>query len=221
MRTGADIVQGFTGSVGDTPVDLYVQRCYEPRFLGAAPGDAVECDTRNMAARRAVFETLQFNEKFRRVSDTEFGLVAESRGFKIAYWPAMRIDHQHDGQLSLYLAKQVSHGWGAQRLVREMPHLRWHSGRPHEAARVAKTLVRLPGSRTWPRWLMSLTLAAGSVLDRRMKAPAGRLGLLAATALDKVSILLGHVLYEAGANEPWPDQVMRGQLRWHGRNDSS
>ena len=70
-------------------------------------------------------------------------------------------DREHDADLRLFLTKQISHGWGAQRLVRQMPDLRWHSGHPRQVAGLASTLTRLPGSRLALQTALSVLLASG------------------------------------------------------------
>jgi hypothetical protein len=200
-RTGADIVQGYSGSLGGAPLDRFIQARYESRFRGVRPGAPVECDTRNLAVRRTVFERLRFNDNYRRVGDTEFGLVAESLGLRVAYWPAMRIQHEHDSDVRLFLAKQVSHGWGAQRLVREHPELRWHGGHARDAGRVA-TLARLPGARPLVNLLVSALLASSGQMQWQLERSISGPGAIPSILLDKLAFLAGHLLYETGAPEP-------------------
>ena len=111
-ETGADVIQGFSGTVAAprSTGDL-IQGRYGARFRALRAGDAAECDTRNMAVRRKVFEQLTFNPDYHRVGDTEFGLVAEEMGFTVAYAPEMRVSHDHDDSLDTFVAKQISHGW--------------------------------------------------------------------------------------------------------------
>jgi len=213
-EANAHIVQGYAGSLGTASLDRFIQARYESRFQGLSPGAPVECDTRNLVVQRKVFDEVRFNDMWRRVGDTEFGLAAEHLGFKVAYWPSLRVKHEHESSLRLFLAKQISHGWGAQRLVRTRPNLQWHSGHAREVAGIASTLGRAPWDRGWTRLLLGLTLVGGGALEARLRARAARLEMQAATALDKLSILTGHLLYEAGADEPWPDQVLRKHIRW-------
>ncbi|MPZ48597.1 MAG: glycosyltransferase [Dehalococcoidia bacterium] len=209
-----DILQGYSGSMGRSSLDRFIQSRYDSRFRGQAPGMPVECDTRNLAVRRSVFDRMRFNDRWRRVGDTEFGLVAEQMGHRVAFWPALRVVREHDAGLCLFLAKQVSHGWGAQRLVRQMPDLRWHSGHPREIAGLASTLAKAPGSRLALSGGLSLILTAGGLLAGRLRASPNRLDLASATLLDKLAVLLGHFLYEAGADEPWPADILAQRLHW-------
>jgi glycosyltransferase involved in cell wall biosynthesis len=200
-QTGADILQGFSGSLAQGRLDQFIQSRYEARFRRVSAGAGVECDTRNLAVKRHVFDRLRFNDRYRRVGDTEFGLVAESLGFRVAYWPAMRVEHEHDTDARIFLAKQVSHGWGAQRLVRELPEARWHGGHARDVGRLAK-LARLPGAGMAVNLLIRGILASSGTLQRRLYAQSTGVTTLPSVVVDKLAFLAGHLLYETGAPEP-------------------
>ena len=200
-ETGADILQGFSGSLAQGPLDRFIQVRYEARFRRLSAGAGVECDTRNLAVKRHVFDRLRFNDRYRRVSDTEFGLGAESLGFRVAYWPAMHVEHEHDSDARLFLAKQVSHGWGAQRLVRELPDVHWHGGHARDIGRLAK-LARLPGAGIAVNLLVRGILASSGLLQRRLDAEATGVKAMPSVVVDKLAFLAGHLLYETGAPEP-------------------
>lgn len=212
LESGADIVQGQSGSSGTDPASRLLQRRYAAHLDRLSPGDGTETDTRNLAVRRQVFETIRFNEDYRRVSDTEFGLVAEARGFRVAYAPAMRVDHDHDPDLQVFVAKQVCHGWGAQRLMREHPEVRWHGGHLKLVARLSDRIAPLPGSRALA-WLCERLALGGAWLLQRC---AGRLpesaGFAWLTALDKLAALAGHFSYRPGAPEPSPSGILGRRL---------
>lgn len=212
LASGCDIVQGQSGSASSDAASRLLQRRYEAHLQKLNPGDATETDTRNLAVRRAVLEALPFNENFRRVSDTELGLVAEARGFRVAYAPEMRVDHEHDHDLQVFVAKQICHGWGAQRLMREHPEVRWHGGHLKLVASVSDRIAQLPGSRALA-WLCGHSALAGAWLLQRC---AGRLpgaaGFAWLTALDKLAALAGHFSYRPGAPEPSPSGILRRSL---------
>lgn len=212
LEAGADIVQGYSGSIGRGPVERLIQRRYAAHLLRLRPGDPTECDTRNLAVHRRVFEALRFNDRYRRVGDTEFGLLAEDAGFRVVYCPAMRVDHAHERDLALFLAKQICHGWGAQRLMQEHPGLRWHGGHLRAVARVTRWSARLPGHRIIARALASTALSGG----RALQTVAHRLPELPAfwalTVLDKLAALSGHLMFEAGASEPSPSDILSRRL---------
>jgi glycosyltransferase involved in cell wall biosynthesis len=208
LATGADIVQGFSGSLGHGRSDRLIQRRYEAHFLSLRGGQPTECDTRNLAVRHAVLERLSFNDRFRRVGDTEFGLLAESFGFRVAYCPAMRVDHAHEREVALFLAKQLCHGWGAQRLMQDHPEVRWHSGHLRTVARVSRWSRRLPGQGMIARALGRTTLAAGGLIDQLADRVPETPAAWALTALDKSAALAGHLMYEAGADEPAPSSLL-------------
>jgi len=212
LESGAGIVQGQSGSAGFDPASRLLQRRYDAHLKRLNPGDGTETDTRNLAVRRQVFDTVRFNENYRRVSDTEFGLVAEARGSRVAYAPAMRVDHDHDPDLLVFVAKQVCHGWGAQRLMREHPEVRWHGGHLKLVARLSDRIAPLPGSRA-PAWLCERAALGGAWLLQRA---AGRLpeplGFAWLTALDKLAALAGHFSYRPGAPEPSPSGILGRRL---------
>lgn len=212
MGRGYDLVQGFSGTTGADRVSRLLQARYEARFRRLALGEATEVDTRNLAVRRGVFERLRFNEAYRRVGDTEFGLRAELLGYRVGYAPGMRVDHAHDEDLRVFVAKQVCHGWGAQRLMRECPGVRWHGGHLRLVGRAAGVFERVPG-----RGLIALVLARGALagaggiqaLGRRLPLP---LAAVALTLLDKLAALAGHILYRPGAPEPSPSGILGRRL---------
>ena len=96
LKRGAAVVQGYSGSISNAPLARLIQARYEAHLRRVRPGQATECDTRNLAVRREVLGRVTFNEQFRRAGDTEFGLLAEAAGFSVSYWPSMRVDHQHE-----------------------------------------------------------------------------------------------------------------------------
>lgn len=208
IEGGADIAQGFSGSLGDAPVDRLIQRRYQAHLLALRPGAPTECDTRNLAVRRQVFERLRFNDHYRRVGDTEFGLVAEAMGYRVSYWPAMRVDHQHEREIAVFLAKQACHGWGAQRLMREHPEVVWHGGHLHLVAKMSRWSRRFPGQSATARALCQLTIRAGRLLDRRAGRLPESVAVVALAALDKGAALSGHLMHEAGAEEPAPSSLL-------------
>lgn len=207
-RTGADVIQGYSGSAGASRVQRLVQVRYEAHLRHLRPGDPTECDTRNLAVRRTVFEAIRFNADFRRTGDTEFGLRAELAGFRVAYWPAMRVDHAHDIDLALFAAKQVCHGWGAQRVMRQWPAVRWHGGHLKVVARFARSGAHIP----W-QGPLGRAIAWGAVTTARgLQHAAGRMPVVVAscllTVVDKGAALGGHLMYEAGAPEPLPSSLL-------------
>nr|WP_322795622.1 hypothetical protein [Tepidiforma sp.] len=180
---------------------------------GALPAGApTETDTRNLAVRRAVFERLRFDERFRRVGDTAFGLHAERLGCRVAYAPAMRVDHDHDRGLRIFAAQQVCHGWGAQRLMLESPGLPWHGGQLRQVARLAPRISSLPGRPVLAGGLRRASLAAAGALE----AAAPRLPFPVAAALlagiDKTALLAGHLSYRPGDPEPSPSGLLGRRL---------
>jgi glycosyltransferase involved in cell wall biosynthesis len=212
LESGSDIVQGQSGSAGADPASRLLQRRYDAHLRMLSPGDGTETDTRNMAVRRQVFGAVRFNEHYRRVSDTEFGLVAEARGFRVGYAPAMRVDHDHDPDLQVFVAKQVCHGWGAQRLMREHPDVRWHGGHLKLVARVSDRIAPLPGSWALARLCERSALGGAWLLQRCAGRLPGAAGFAWLTALDKLAALAGHFSYRPGAPEPSPSGILGRRL---------
>lgn len=208
----ADIVQGFSGSVGEGEVARLIQRRYEAHFRNLPPGRPTECDTRNLAMRRLVFDTLRFEEEYRRVGDTEFGLRAEAAGFRVAYQPAMRVEHEHEPDLALFAAKQACHGWGAQRLMQQHPEVEWHGGHLKAVSRLSKRLEPRRGT-----VLLATLCIRGAVVNSRLlqhlapRLPEG-VGFWWLTGIDKLAALGGHLSYRPGSPEPSPSQLLGREL---------
>jgi glycosyltransferase involved in cell wall biosynthesis len=213
FANGADLVQGFSGSIGVGCVERLLQARYEKHLRHLREGDATECDTRNLAVRRTVFETLQFNDAYRRVGDTEFGLVAEASGYRVAYAPAMRIAHDHDPNLALFVAKQICHGWGAQRLMQQHPDVRWHGGHLRAVATMSSRANRLSRvGRLGASACRVAALTGARLLQRLACRLPGPVAYGWLTALDKLAALAGHLAYRPGADEPSPSAILGRDL---------
>lgn len=208
LATGADMVQGYSGSIGKSPVQELVQRRYEAHLLKLKPADPTECDTRNLAVHRRVFETLRFEERYRRVGDTEFGLRAEAAGFRVAYQPTMRVDHEHEPDLEMFAAKQVCHGWGAQRLMQEHPEVEWHGGHLKAVARASQGLAWGKGTSLGARACIRAAILNAALLQRLASRLPETPGFWWLTAIDKLAALGGHLLYRPGGLEPSPSQLL-------------
>jgi glycosyltransferase involved in cell wall biosynthesis len=209
---GADIVQGYSGATPGGRVSRWLQSRYEAHLRKLRPGDGTETDTRNMAVRREVFETLRFNERYRRVGDTEFGLLAEAGGFRVAYAPAMRVAHTHDEDLRVFAAKQICHGWGAQRLMQEHPEIEWHGGHLKLVARVSDRLSRMRWLRPSARLFAWKAITAAALLQRSPRWLPDRVAILSLTSIDKLAALSGHISYRPGEPEPSPSGLLGRQL---------
>lgn len=211
LDSGFDLVQGYSGAARGDRVQRLLQARYEKRFRRLRRGDPTEVDTRNLAVRRAVFERLAFNERFRRVSDTEFGLQAELFGFRVGYAPRMRVDHDHDADLRVFAAKQVCHGWGAQRLMCEERAIRWHGGHLRFVHRATAFIERLPGRQAAARALAGTAVFAAGLLQRAPRLPWSA-GYGALTVIDKAALLAGHLMYAEGQPEPSPSGLLGRRL---------
>jgi GT2 family glycosyltransferase len=209
---GFDLVQGFSGSQRDDCISRLLQARYEARFRRLHRGEPTETDTRNLAVRRAVFDRVRFDERYFRVSDTEFGLRAEQMGFRVGYAPAMRVLHDHDEDLRVFAAKQMVHGWGAQRIMRETPGVRWHGGHLRLVARCAGAFERLParGVAAWS--LRRVALAGAGLLQASAARLPFRVALAALLVVDKTALLAGHVAYAPGTPELTPSAVLGRRL---------
>jgi len=212
LQAGAAIVQGHSGSVANDLLARLIQARYEAHLHRVRPGGATECDTRNLGVRREVFASLKFDEEFRRVGDTEFGLLAESASFKVAYCPSMRVDHDHDQDFRLFAAKQVCHGWGAQRLMHENPSLRWHGGLMRPASLVVERLSRVPGLRFGGQMLSAVSIATAGLLQRFAPHLPFQVALVGLTLVDKGAGLAGHLLFSPDSAEPSPSALLGRHL---------
>ena len=212
INAGADIVQGYSGAAKGGSVSRWLQSRYEAHLRKLRPGDGTETDTRNMAVRREVFERLRFNDAYRRVGDTEFGLLAEAAGFRVAYAPAMRVIHAHDEDLRVFAAKQICHGWGAQRLMRDHPEIQWHGGHLKLVARVSDRLSRVRWLRPLAHVFAWLALTLAGLLQRAPAVLPDRAAILVLTAVDKLAALSGHISYRPGDPEPSPSGLLGRRL---------
>ena len=212
LTRGADIAQGLAGSTGDSFRDRVIQERYEAPFRDGRRGTPVLCDTRNIAIRRAVLDRLRFEERYRRVGDTELGLRAEAMGFRVALAPEMRVDHQHDVAFDIFVAKQVCHGWGAARLMHDYPGLPWHGGHLRVTAKWLPRIRRLPLVARGGPLLARLAIGGGRLLDRAGSKVPFRLAVLALGALDKTAGLAGHLMYRPGGKEPSPSDLLGRNL---------
>jgi hypothetical protein len=202
LQAGADLAQGFSGSLERSRGDLLMQRRYEAHLKRLHPGVGTECDTRNLAVRRGVFDRVNFPTSWRRTGDTYLGLLAEANGFTVAYSHAMRVDHAHNTDLPVFIAKQICHGWGAQRIMQEHPEVQWHGGHLRLVARVARSSTRFPGQRAVARLLGAGMVRAAWMIERTLPVIPLPVAAAALLAADKGGALAGHLLFEAGADEP-------------------
>jgi GT2 family glycosyltransferase len=212
IADGADLVQGYSGLHGEGRAQHLLQGRYEAHLRKLRRGDGTECDTRNLAVRRSVFDTLTFNEGFRRVGDTEFGLLAEAAGYRVGYEPEMRVAHSHDPDLRLFAAKQVCHGWGAQRLMQDHPEIRWHGGHLQLVSRVSTRLAGFPPSRFLAPLCTWGSLQSARALEFAAPYIPRRLGFLWLTGIDKLAALGGHFAYRPGAEEPSPSRILKRRV---------
>lgn len=212
LAEGYDLVQGFSGSRSGERSARLLQARYEKRFRRLRRGEPTEVDTRNLAVRREVFGRLQFEERYRRVGDTEFGLRAEQLGFRVGYAPAMRVVHDHDEDLRVFAAKQFCHGWGAQRLLCAAPGLAWHGGHLRLVHRLTGVLARVPGGLPAARLLWAAAFAGAAGLQRWGGSMPYRAALAGLTAVDKLALLAGHIAYAPGMPEPSPSGLLGRQL---------
>ena len=127
----------------------------------------------------------------------------------MAYAPQMQVTHRHDSEIAVFLAKQVCHGWGAQRLMVQRPDVRWHGGHLRAVARVCGLVRRVPARRQLARQLARSALAGGALIDRLgpTRLPFAPTCALV-TALDKTAALAGHLSYDESGHEPLVSEVL-------------
>ena len=212
IAEGADIVQGYSGAVSQERTARWLQARYEAHLRRLRRGDPTETDTRNLAVRREVFERLRFNPDFRRVGDTEFGLLAEAAGFRVAYEPDMRVLHEHDDDLRVFAAKQLCHGWGAQRLMQDHPEVEWHGGHLKLVARVSDRLSQMRWLRPLAAVFRWLAINGAFALQRSPAWVPDRVAVAVLTLVDKSAALSGHLAYRPGEPEPSPSGVLGWRL---------
>jgi hypothetical protein len=213
VETKADIVQGFSGNA-EPPIKIarLIQQRYAARFRSLRFGEGTECDTRNLAVRREVFERIRFNPDYRRVGDTEFGLKAESMGFRVAYSSEMYVAHSHDEALDVFVAKQVCHGWGAQRLNVFDPKITWRGAYLRPRTRITPAVGRLPGVRGFGRGLASASIVAARGLQAVHRPAPGFIASAALAVLDKIALLGGQLMFYPESPEPSVSELLGRQV---------
>ena len=212
VAKGADIVQGFSGGIGEGPLASIMQSRHEAHTWPVPEGAPTQVDTKNCAVARRVFATERFNDRFRRVADTEFGLVAELHGYRVAFAPKMAVDHANDLDIPLFLAKQVCHGWGSRRIEVTYPGVRWNGGHPGLVRGVVFAARLCPFRRAAGGALAAAVIAAGRVTTRVVTRLPKRVAFWPLTALDKIAAVAGYFLYEGGAPEPSPSELLNRRL---------
>jgi GT2 family glycosyltransferase len=205
---GADIVQGFSGGTGEGPLAPIMQMRHEAHTWPVPEGAPTQVDTKNCAVAKRVFATERFNERYRRVGDTEFGLVAEMHGYRVAFAPGMQVDHANDLDIPLFLAKQVCHGWGSRRIEVTYPGVKWNGGHPALVRVVVFVAKLLPFRRKAGAGLAAAMIAAGRLAQRGITRVPRWAAFWALTSLDKLAAVAGYWLYEGGAPEPSPSALL-------------
>jgi hypothetical protein len=169
-RTGADILRGASGGIAPNRTAAVIEASFAWRRRWRA-GQAVNVDSKNLAVRRPVFGTVCFNPESMRAEDVEFGRAAARAGFRTAYWPAMRLDHEHEDDVRLFLAKKMAGGWvlertsparrgGVRRMLARPTVLRIAAAAVFTGGVVAVAASRGPGIRAGGSLLRVLTLVA-------------------------------------------------------------
>ncbi|MFN0093199.1 MAG: glycosyltransferase family 2 protein [Dehalococcoidia bacterium] len=212
LVAGAGIVQGFAGGLGAGPLAQIMQDRHEAHTWPVPEGAPTQVDTKNCAVARRVFDTERFNERFRRAADTEFGLVAELHGHRVAFAPKMAVDHANDLDIPLFLAKQVCHGWGSRRIEVTYPGIAWNGGHPRLVKVVVAVARVCPFRRAAGAALARGLIGAGALAQRVITRVPRRGAFWLLTALDKLAAVAGYFLYEGGAPEPSPSELLGRRL---------
>ncbi len=206
--TGAELLRGRSGGIATTPASRAIEASFRWREKWVH-GQPVNVDTKNLAVRRAVFEQVTFNEASLRAEDVEFGRVASSLGFRCLYWPEMRIDHEHEARLDVFLAKKVAGGWTGQRVLSELGEGRKRRGRG-AASRLLRPRpgwlrIRLIRGAIWATVHAGPPVAAASRL-----LPTSLSGKLV-RLLTLLALSLGNLLYLAGFPQPRFSAILSGR----------
>jgi hypothetical protein len=163
--------------------------------------------------RRAVFDSVTFNEQALRAEDIEFGMEAHARGFRIVACPEMSVGHLAEARLEEFLAKRVASGWALRRLAVERPDLEWPDPFRGSASRGAgRRLLSIPGGRAFLPLAVRLTMLDGRVAGRLAPRLPSRAGYAVVRFLTLAATALGGALYGAGFDRPAPGDVLRGRL---------
>lgn len=209
-ETGADILRGSSGMIGSTNAARLIAASFRKR-VKSRPGDRVRLDSRNMVARRRVFDSLDFNDASIRGEDIELGMRAEALGFRTAYWPAMRVSHEHEERLDTFLAKKVVGGWHLRAVAMTSPELRWPMRRPMLLPRFARATRNLPGQRLALAAVVLGVVRAGALLDRVGRLAPTRAGGIALKALGSGASSVGAALHDGGYDAPSWQEALHGR----------
>ena len=213
---GADVVCGYSGSIGTSRIDQLIQASFDAMCAIRKRGDPLPVNCRNVAIRREVLAAIPFDARFGRGGDAAFGQLAARAGYRLFFAPSMVADHEHEPSLPLRAAKHVCWGWNAMRLGVAYPDL----GRPPglwipRARRVTK-LTRIPVLRIgfWLLWLAALATASLTQASVRF-IPFGLARKLCDGGAMRTARRAGFLLYASGRTEtqPTPSEVLHRRLR--------
>jgi hypothetical protein len=216
FEEGADIVNGYSGSIGSTRVERLIQAPFDDLCAASERGSSrVPVNTRNAAVRASVFRTLRFDPRFARGGDGCFGRLARLAGFRLFFEPAMVAAHSHERELVLMAAKGVCWGWNGQRLTAEVPAVDPSPGPWLPRGKAFAHLTRAPVLRVgaaccWQLayWNARFVQVCGAALPFQ----------LSRWLFEKVSMpyarRAGMLLYADGrADQPTPSELLRRTLR--------
>lgn len=169
-------------------------------------------DTKNLAVRRDVFDSVRFDERLLRFEDHAFGFAAAAAGFRVATWPAMRVRHSTDGRFDRYLAKRLVGGWSRRAAAGRAAPPGGSVPRPRSLAVAARHWYLRMGTRS--PWVTSLgwhvAIRGGRVLQGALPVVPVPLAGATLAALTWLAVTTGALLHQRGVAQPSVDAVLRG-----------
>lgn len=211
--TGADALRGLAGSIGDAFAQRMIQSFTFRRGRGLEPGDTVRIDGKNFAARRAVLEQIPFNEASLRGEDIEWNILAEAAGLKVAFWPAMQVDHEHLTELDYALAKRICDVFVIRRMRVSRPEIARKRGATRRGRLIA-LMARAPGSRVMARFGARMVLRSGALFQRVGPRLPERLALAIMSGLREGSEVAAWLMVYSGERQPGVERLLRRSRSW-------
>jgi hypothetical protein len=214
LESGIAVARGASDSLGHSLAERVVQARIEGRVGRLPAGARVTVDTKNLAVRADVLRELRFDPALIRGGDTSFGLRAEAAGFRVGYWPAMRVVHEHEASVAVFTAKTVPHTWALEK-VHRTGEAGWPRGHARVSSRVAGLVGRLPGGGRAARAGAQAAVRGSGLLDRPAAARMPfRLAIALTAAAGMAAGFCGRVMCIAGEPEPLLSELLgRARIR--------
>ncbi len=197
-----EVAVGPSSALNRDPIGLLVQMVDDERWARLRAEPVVTyCDTRNLAGRRELFEREPFDQTFAHGGDLEWGLRITAKGHRVRLVPEMSLAHENVSTVWAVRHRGIRRGRGVAVIRRRHgARVRISGSRPLTVLGIdVKETILRTATRSSVRPVASAGLAAATVglagLVATLQQVPGASGIArrAFQALDRTSLLLGHV----------------------------